>query len=173
MEMLKVEFSPKEYKRFFENIIVDKKTNCWNWIGAKDQQGYGQGFYRGKKERVHRVIYALFKGKIPRGKTIQLDHLCRNHPCCNPKHLELVTPQINGLRGIGLQAINARKQYCKYGHNFKKQKNRSGRYCPTCDNIRHKKRMQGPKREYWLKKQREATNRYNIKHNFSPISVLN
>lgn len=163
MEMLTVIFSPKEHKRFFQKIVVDKKTNCWNWIGGKDQQGYGQGFYKGKRERVHRVIYALYKGKIPRGKIFQLDHLCRNHSCCNPSHLELVTPQINGLRGYGLQAINARKTDCKYGHTFKPQK-RGGRYCPTCDNLRHKKRMQGSNREYWLKKQRQAQARYIIKH---------
>ncbi|MEK7180369.1 MAG: HNH endonuclease signature motif containing protein [Patescibacteria group bacterium] len=163
MEFLDITFSPKEYKRFFNKIIIDKKTNCWNWIGGKDQQGYGQGFYRSRRERVHRVIFALYKGKIPRGKNIQLDHLCRNHSCCNPDHLELVTPQINGLRGNGLQAINARKIYCKYGHPFKPQK-RGGRYCPTCDNLRHKKRMQGSQRKYWLEKQRQATARYIARH---------
>lgn len=165
MKYLIVNLSPKEHKRLFDKIIVDTKTNCWNWIGGKDQQGYGQGFYNHKRERVHRIIYAFFKGKIPRGKTMQLDHLCRNVSCCNPEHLELVTPKINGLRGVGIQAINAKKINCKYGHPYPKYKmNKPRHYCKICDSIRHKRRMMGSQREYWLKKAREAQARYVFKH---------
>lgn len=166
--MLEVEFTPKEYRRFFKNIILDKKTGCWNWIGAKDHQGYGQGFYRHRRERVHRVIYALLKSPIPRGdgrSLAQLDHLCDNTSCCNPEHLELVTQQINGLRGNGLQAENAKKTHCKHGHPLPKYEIGKPRgYCKICDSIRHKKRMNGPKRKYWLKKASEAQARYRIKH---------
>ena len=168
METLKVYFSPKEYKRFFDNISVNKETGCWIWMGAKDQSGYGQGFYRGKRERVHRVIYSLIKGSIPRCKedrfSNQLDHLCRNHACCNPEHLEMVTQKTNVLRGVGITAQNARKTFCKWGHKLPPYNpNESRKFCKTCDSIRHKKRMQGDKREYWLKKAREATYRHTHK----------
>lgn len=163
--MLIVKLSPKEHKRIFSNISIDPVTNCWNWQGAKDYGGYGQGFYRGRKERVHRIVYAFLKEPIPRGKTRQLDHLCRNTSCCNPEHLELVTPQINGLRGNGLQAINARKTHCKYGHPYPPYAlDKPRHYCKTCDSIRHKRRMQGAQREYWLKKAREAYYRYRDKN---------
>lgn len=165
MKYLIVKFTPSEYKRIFEKIKVNKKTSCWNWIGGKDQQGYGQGYYNHKRERVHRLIYAYFKGPIPRGKKIQLDHLCRNTSCCNPEHLELVPQKINIIRGNGITAINSRKKYCKYGHELPPYDiNKSRKYCKICDSIRHKKRIEGPNRKYWLNKANEATKRYYQKH---------
>lgn len=164
MDFLTVEFSPKEEKRIYKNI--EKVGGCWIWIGATDSCGYAQGFYRGSKEKVHRLVYAQKRGPIPKGnhlKMAQLDHLCRNVLCCNPEHLELVSAQVNVLRGFGITAVQARLTECKYGHPFKPQ-SRGGRYCPTCDNLRHKKRMKGPKRDYWLKKQREATARYDARN---------
>jgi len=158
MEYLEVNLSPKEHKRLFKKIKIDEKTGCWNWTGGKDQLGYGQGYYNHRRERIHRIIYAFFKGPIPRGKIFQIDHLCRNHQCCNPEHLELVTQQINIIRGEGITAINSRKEFCKHGHPLPPYKGH-GRTCKVCDSIRHKKRMNGPDREYWLKKNREAVRR--------------
>lgn len=165
---LKVKFNPKEHKRIFEKIIYDSKTKCWIWSGAKDYQGYGQGFYRGRKERIHRLIYAFFNGPIPRGqhrKYAQIDHICKNTSCCNPKHLELVAQKTNIIRSNGITAQNSKKTHCKYGHKLPPYNiNKPRKYCKICDSIRHKKRMSGPKRKYWLKKQREATARYNRNH---------
>lgn len=130
------ELTPKEHTRLFNKIIIDNKSGCWNWQGAKDYQGYGQGFYRGRKERVHRIIYAFFKGKIPRGKIQQLDHLCRNTSCCNPNHLELVSQKVNVLRGEGITAKAARQTHCIHGHLLEKTKNGKRRWCRTCDRNR-------------------------------------
>ncbi|PWG73550.1 hypothetical protein DF186_22500 [Enterococcus hirae] len=33
------------------------------------------------------------------GRPYDLDHLCRNRICCNPRHLEAVPRKINTLRG--------------------------------------------------------------------------
>jgi hypothetical protein len=75
---------------------IDKKTGCWNWIGAKSQ---GYGVMRKEKKTVlaHRYNYEEKKGKIPKGMFI--DHLCRNPTCVNPDHLEVVTPRENVRRG--------------------------------------------------------------------------
>lgn len=166
MEMLNIELSSKEYKRIFSRIDIDGVTNCWNWCGAKDQQGYGQGFYRGRKERIHRIVYAFLVKPIPRGqyrKYAQLDHICKNTSCCNPKHLELVTQKTNVLRGDTIPAQNSRKTYCIHGHPIGKYSPNSSRpYCKVCDSVRHKKRMSGDNREYWLKKAREAARKYRI-----------
>lgn len=167
MHELVVALSPKEHKRIFNKIIVNESTKCWEWIGSKDQSGYGLLWYKGRTERIHRVLYAFFVNPIPR-ETItirkqSIDHLCRNHSCCNPEHLELVTQKENGLRGVGLKAINAKKTHCKYGHPYPSYNGKARHYCRTCDSIRHKKRMQGENREYWLKKAREAYQRYKSK----------
>jgi DNA (cytosine-5)-methyltransferase 1 len=47
--------------------------------------------------RAHRFAFMDQVGKIPDG--LQLDHQCRNPACCNPAHLETVTPKENTQRG--------------------------------------------------------------------------
>lgn len=67
--------------------IVD--TGCWEWLGPRDQDGYGcldfrRGF-SGREQRAHRIAWILNFGEIPEGKWIL--HRCDNPPCCNPLHL--------------------------------------------------------------------------------------
>lgn len=64
----------------------------------------------------HRLVWELLVGPIPQGK--QIDHLCRNHACVNPEHLDIVTQRTNLLRGFGAAGLNARKTECKNGHPF-------------------------------------------------------
>lgn len=72
---------------------------CWLWQAAKTQKGYGVfgGGYAGKVTTAHRWIYARVVGPIPDCWVV--DHLCRNHSCVNPEHLEAVTQSVNCLRG--------------------------------------------------------------------------
>lgn len=64
-------------------------TPCWVWTGALDANGYGRLYLDGTMYMAHRVIYERYKGKIPVG--LEPDHLCMNHPCVCPDHLEAVT----------------------------------------------------------------------------------
>lgn len=58
---------------------------CWYWTAARDKDGYGLVWWKGKKERSHRVSYSLFKGAIPRGDFVC--HSCDTPACVNPNHL--------------------------------------------------------------------------------------
>lgn len=78
-------------------FTVDPNTGCWNWDGARSRDGYGQLWFGGKVVYAHRVAYALFVGFADEKQT--LDHLCRNPRCCNPQHLEAVSPAENVRRG--------------------------------------------------------------------------
>jgi hypothetical protein len=94
-----------------ERVMPDGRLGeCWEWQGRLDKNGYG----RKGSCLAHRVVYEALVGKIHEGLT--LDHLCRNHPCVNPEHLEPVTGKVNTLRGESFSAVNARKEFCKNGH---------------------------------------------------------
>lgn len=101
--------------RIKSRVSVGSK-GCWNWNGYIDRDGYGRFSVNGKQDTVHRISFAAFGGIIPQG--LQLDHLCRNRRCCNPKHLEPVTKKENTLRGTSFSAVNARKTHCDHGHAF-------------------------------------------------------
>ncbi len=114
---------------------VDKGGCCWIWT-AGVRGGYGGFKVNRKLVDAHRYAFELTKGKIPEG--LQIDHLCRNHSCVNPEHLEAVTQRENVLRGYGVCANNSRKTHCKRGHelignNLGHEKYSTKRRCKTCD----------------------------------------
>ena len=93
---------------------VEKTDMCWRWTAARDRDGYGVFKESGHMIFAHRKAYALLRGEIPSGLTI--DHLCRNTGCVNPSHMEPVTARENTLRGNALGAVNSRKTICGRGH---------------------------------------------------------
>jgi hypothetical protein len=90
---------------------VDKRgpDECWPWTDPLTK-GYGRFVVRNEYEvGAHRWGYLHLVGPIPEG--LDLDHLCHTHDpfcaggadclhrrCCNPVHLEPVTPEENGRR---------------------------------------------------------------------------
>lgn len=122
--------------------------SCWEWTASGNQAGYGRLNVRssdGSKRHVlaHRLAYEALIGSIPTG--LESDHLCRNHACVNPGHLELVTSRENTLRGTNPCALNAAKTHCKWGHPFDEgntYKRRQGwRECRTCWQLREHGRV--------------------------------
>lgn len=169
MTMLQLEsLNTKEHKRLHANIQQDESTGCWNWIGSKDAAGYGLCFLRGKTERIHRVMYALHIGPVPRGvesrRYAQVHHICRNTSCCNPQHLQLVSQRQNVLEGISPPAVNILKTHCKRGHLLERRKDGIAVDCRICDSQRKKARKAGPRAEYWKQKARESAQRWRDRH---------
>lgn len=133
---------PQTIDRLLARSHRDPQTGCWIWMGARDTPGYGRVFYGGRLRGAHEAAYEWTRGPIPDGLTI--DHLCRNKPCINPEHLEVVTMRENGLRGNSICARHARQTHCKRGHEFtpentygcKTKYGTPGRICKTCFNMR-------------------------------------
>ncbi len=104
----------EEHARFMAKVRKIK-GGCWEWTASKSSNGYGFFYYDNKRGgRAHRYSYQYFKGKIPKGLTI--DHQCNNRICVNPAHLKAMTMRENVLRSDGIAAKNARKKRCLRGH---------------------------------------------------------
>lgn len=123
-------------EKFWSKVKVNPKTDCWEWQKGTASLGYGWFWIgNGKQVYAHRFAYEVNKGKIPNG--LELDHLCRNHKCCNPDHLEMVTSKENVLRGKSPSAINLNKVCCPAGHPYSGDnlyvRPNGGRSCRECN----------------------------------------
>src|SRR5690606_33499838 len=75
---------------------IDAKTGCWNWLLAKDRDGYGLLHRGGKRHRAHRFFYEQRFGPLPDGMVP--DHVCPHGPnpsCVNPDHMQARTLEEN------------------------------------------------------------------------------
>ena len=124
-------------KRFHEKYVV-LANGCWQWIGTIHRKsGYGYLGLHGADGRwttttAHRVSYYLAHGRWP----LTTDHLCRNHACVNPDHLESVSHRTNCMRGISPTVALHRRGVCARGHPAKTEAfiRKEGRvaYCRAC-----------------------------------------
>lgn len=137
--------SEARVKRFTAKVRIDE-DGCHRWTGSVTndgtQLGYGQFWDGTRVVLAHRWAFARLHGEVPGG--VELDHLCRVTDCCNPEHLEIVTPQENRRRQLlvknsGALAQSA-KTHCIHGHEFTPENTylppgRYRRMCRACGSI--------------------------------------
>ena len=84
----------------FEDVwkFINKKqaNDCWEWLGHKNNTGYGSIGIQGSQYSAHRIVYALTNPntidfKAPKNKKVKefILHICDNRSCCNPNHMKL------------------------------------------------------------------------------------
>lgn len=116
---------------------------CWIWIGALSDDGYGlfRASTEEKRKYAHRYAWEMSGRSLVARLT--LDHLCAVRPCVRPEHLDQVTQAVNAARSQGVCASNARKTHCKRGHEFTPENTmpgRRGRVCRACYNVWRQRR---------------------------------
>jgi hypothetical protein len=136
------------HKLTAEQYIARWKANCdineqgcWVWRGFVYRNGYPGSSYRSKSGRVHRFVYELTKGPIPKGW--DCCHTCDIRRCINPLHL------FAGTRAVNVQDMRAKKRgnhqkktACLRGHPFDKENtlidSRGFRQCRECNRLRQR-----------------------------------
>ena len=115
--------------------------------------GYVRLHIAGRKVRAHRQSYEAAYGPVPAG--LELDHLCRQRACNEPRHLEAVTRHENILRGVSFTAQNARKSSCPAGHELPAFEPGGKRVCVPCRLEAHRRYNAGNR-----EKRRDYKRRY-------------
>lgn len=110
---------------------VPLATPCWEWLGSRDGKEYGTFNAGERTQRAHRFACELFGDGTP--PELERDHLCRNHWCCNPDHVEAVTRRVNLDRGRQRESarelcrernktlsaqLAAARTHCPQGHEY-------------------------------------------------------
>lgn len=126
----------KDIERFAKKYKV-AINGCWEWNGYIDSCGYGRFGYMGSSRLAHRFMLSIFEQL---DNMLEIDHLCRNRKCVNPKHLEQVSGEENYRRGEQRQ-FNLSKTHCPRGHeynaiNTRIRKKDGARECRSCDRLR-------------------------------------
>ena len=89
-----------------KGVSFDQEMGCWQLPLACEYDDKNRARYPQisipalgiSNSLAHRVSFEVFTGRdIPPG--FHVDHLCRSHACCNPYHLEPVSPAENTRRG--------------------------------------------------------------------------
>ena len=133
--------------RIIKHVTV--KNGCWLANYWLNEEGYSKVGVGGKIYRLHRLMFTLCVGGLP--KDLQLDHLCRNRNCFNPDHLQIVSCKENARRGL-LGDRNRKKTHCPQGHPYNYENTRVKfargwvmRICRVCDKIKHNERYHAKK----------------------------
>jgi hypothetical protein len=81
--------APTFLDRFWAKVDKRGPDECWPWLGAKSQKGYGVlgVTVDGRKAaiRAHRFSFLIHFGPAPTGMLVC--HSCDNPQCTNPLHL--------------------------------------------------------------------------------------
>jgi len=139
-----VRWPPVSNAEWIERIKARAPANergCWIWQGSKNGLGYGEAAFRGVRKMVHRFMYELTVGPIPKG--MYACHHCDTPSCVNPAHLWIGDHKANQRDMIakGRHVAQKRTHCLRYGHPLSGDNlafHEGRRSCRMCQVIRNR-----------------------------------
>lgn len=135
---------PINLQQLRERTIVDD-SGCHIWQGTVHHHGYGTIKVANRTLHVHRVIYELHNGPLPKG--LPLHHLCHTKLCVNPDHLEPISRAEHASLHRAFEpawTARAARTHCKNGHEYTVENTRwhpvAGRICRACKRAEFQRR---------------------------------
>lgn len=122
--------TPEE--RFWRHVTKGAESECWEWTGQRDKDGYGTLHVGSTIVRSHRFSYELHAGATE----LLVRHRCNNPPCVNPAHLRPGTHDDN--MADRMDAGNYEYATCRRGHPWTESSTawqgptRNHRTCKIC-----------------------------------------
>lgn len=99
--------SPEAQLEKILRLTEELPNGCINWMGARDQRGYGFVQFQLRQIRAPRFFFVAFNGDDD--PKLEILHTCDSPPCVNPKHLRLGTHQENMIDMVVRNRRNHRK----------------------------------------------------------------
>lgn len=98
-------------QRFARYVAQGAEDECWMWLGALNQQGYGRARVgygtAGMRGVVAPRLAWVLHNRRDLAADLSIDHLCRTPRCVNPHHLEPVNIHENQRRRKSREAPDA------------------------------------------------------------------
>jgi hypothetical protein len=152
---------PAVEARFWPKVAARDSSECWEWMGYRNQGGYGILRATGGKKSwfAHRISAEI---NLPDfDPELYVCHKCDNPPCVNPAHLFMGTPADNmaDAKAKGRTKLKRRPEpitACRrMGHDWTDPRNvywekKGTRRCAECSRQRQKQR-------YWAGKSEPVT----------------
>ncbi|UVF61424.1 HNH endonuclease [Gordonia phage DalanDe] len=111
---------PKTLNQKLEAGSYRDDNGCRVWARKKVQgvRGgpYGQVWWDGKYQYVHRIVWAHERGSIPKGWHVH--HKCENTLCSEPSHLQAVSPKRHWELTNSKNRRVVENQQCVNGHRM-------------------------------------------------------
>lgn len=76
---------------FWSRVEIKNPKECWEWVGGRQWQGYGEFSFEGTHHFAHRFSMLIKEGP----SNLDVIHSCDNPPCCNPNHITYGTHKEN------------------------------------------------------------------------------